>query len=256
MRRIIGGVLGLLAGGAMGYGIASVATGATSCVDGALSGADPTACVGGIEMAVPIIIVGSLVFMVSVVLWWGAWVTGPLTGLAAAAWVLVDGGIRIDPGLAAFVAACTLLGPAILVAVAVTSRRKRAKANRLVATGRRAVAQIQQVQGTGVEINHQPQVRVRYVVHPLDGSPPFEHTKTQTIGFGSIQPRPGLAWPAWYDPADPSEVAVGAPSGLLDPPTQATLREFGITPQQALGYDPGAPGAFGAPPASAGAWGS
>jgi hypothetical protein len=244
MRKVIGGVLGLLAGGAMGYGIASVVTGATSCVDGAFSagtaGADPTGCVGGIETSIPIIVVGSLVFMVSVVLWWGAWVTGPLTGLAAAGWVLVDGGIRIDPGLAAFVAACTLLGPAILVLVSVNGSRKRAKANRLVATGQRGVAQIQAVEGTGVYINHQPQVRVRYLIHPLDGSGAFEHTKTQTIGFGSVQPRPGLAWPAWYDPADRGDVAVGAPSGLLDAQTQATLREFGIAPQQALGYDPGA----------------
>ena len=143
---------------------------------------------------------------------------------------------------AATIAVPILIRPAIVLAIVLRGRSKAKLGQHLVATGQRAVAQVQGAQETGVFINNRPQVRVSYLLHPLDGTPSFAHTKTQTLGFTEIPPRPGLAWPAWYDRADQSKVAIGAPSGAaLDAQTEQLLREFGISVQQAYGYDPGRP---------------
>lgn len=240
MKQVFGGVLAAVGGGLIGYGIVDTISTATAGVT--------TTSFDSFDLGPTIaaIVVGMLTYMVGVFMWRGGFVVGPVVGLAVAFGLLLADGVELSStnlGFAGFIAFCVLLGPIILVGLWFWSRGRQKKAQHLVATGQKAVAHIQGVRETGVFINHRPQVEVSYVIHPLSGQPPFPHTKKQTLSYAGIPPRPGLAWPAWYDPADPSEIAVGAPGGAaLDPATQAQLAEFGLTPTQVFGYDPRAGG--------------
>lgn len=248
MKQGIGGVLAAVAGALGAWAIVNVV--------------DLGSCIGACEeqlAVVPFLIGATVLLLVAAFLSRWAMVIAPVVGLVTAGVLLVADGADIGAnlGMAGFIAFSVLLGPAIVVAIAIRSRAKQKVAANLVATGQRAVAHIQSVRETGVFINNRPQVEVSYVIHPLSGAPAFPHTKRQTLSFGAPPPRPGLAWPAWYDPADPQTVAVGAPSGAgLDPASQAQFAEFGLSPTQVYGYDPtaGAQG-FGGPSSPAGTWG-
>ncbi|HUG84581.1 MAG TPA: hypothetical protein VMM13_08440 [Euzebya sp.] len=250
MRKVIGGILSAGGGAAMAYGIiALVGIGSESCLGGR--------CLDGLQTDITFVIAGTLAFIISGFLWHGTWFVGPPVGLLTAFGLLARDGVALTGdslGTAAFITVSVLLGPAILAVLVLRGRSKAKLAQRLVQTGNRAVAQVQGSQQTGVYINNRPQIRVRYLLHPLDGSPPFNHEKTQTLGFTEIVPRPGLAWPAWYDPSDPAKVAIGAPSGAaLDASTEATLARFGLTLTQVYGYDPrGGPAPAAVPGAPSG----
>jgi hypothetical protein len=80
-------------------------------------------------------------------------------------------------------------------------KRKREKAENLVATGSRAVGVVLGVQDTGMTMNDNPRIRMSFRIEPLDGSPPFELEKTKVVSRVQI-PRQGDRYPVWYDPAD------------------------------------------------------
>lgn len=231
MKSALGGVLAALAGALFAYGIATL-TGFVECV---------VDCgVGG--HVVPASIIAVIMYVVAAFLWRGAYVIAPVVGLVVGFGLSLLGGTELNGdtlGFGGFIAASVLLGPILLLAFWGNARRKGKVAANLVATGNKAVAHIQGVRQTGVYINHLPQVEVQYSIAPLDGRAPFPHAKKQTLAYGAPQPRLGLAWPAWYDPADPSKVAIGAPSGqALDPATEAQFAEFGLTLTQVYGFDP------------------
>lgn len=80
-------------------------------------------------------------------------------------------------------------------------RRKREKAMNLFQNGSRAIGTIMQVQDTGMTINDNPRVKMLFRIEPLDGSAPFEASKTKTVSRVEI-PRSGDRLPIWFDPAD------------------------------------------------------
>jgi Short C-terminal domain/Protein of unknown function (DUF3592) len=86
------------------------------------------------------------------------------------------------------------------------NKEKREKAANLVATGSRAVGTISDVEDTGMTINDNPRVRIRFRVEPLDGSAAFDAEKTQTVSRVQI-PQIGQRYPIFFDPADPSSFA-------------------------------------------------
>jgi hypothetical protein len=70
------------------------------------------------------------------------------------------------------------------------------------------------VDDTGVTINNNPRVRLRFRIEPVDGVlPPYEATKTATVSRIEI-PRVGDRFPVWIDPADPQSwlFATGTPA--------------------------------------------
>src|SRR3954447_9731647 len=86
------------------------------------------------------------------------------------------------------------------------NKKKREKAANLVATGSRGVGTISDVEDTGMTINNNPRVRVRFRIDPLDGSAAFEAEKTQTVSRVQI-PQIGQRYPVFFDASDPSSFA-------------------------------------------------
>jgi hypothetical protein len=81
-------------------------------------------------------------------------------------------------------------------------RGKKEKAANLFQTGSRAVGVLLSVHDTGVTINELDlRVRMDFRIEPLDGSPPFEASKTSTVSRAQI-PRGGDRYPVFYDPTD------------------------------------------------------
>jgi hypothetical protein len=200
-------------------------------------------CVGACSahtQVVPYMAGGIIAVVVSAFFWRYAMVLAPVVGLATAAVQLQREGVEIlgdNIGFTAFIAVCVLAGPAILALIGLGGAARRARAQAIARDGKRAVAEVQQVRGTGVQINNQPQVSITFMIHPLDGSQPFTYTSRRTISYGEVVPRPGLRWPAWYVSA--KKVAIGSPNASpTDPQTRSLLSEFGIAPAQAYGFDP------------------
>ena len=99
--------------------------------------------------------------------------------------------------------------------------------NRLTTSGSKARATLTSIVPTGLTVNNfNVQVEISFWLEPLDGSPEFEGTKKMFV-LETQLPRQGDIWPAWFDPADHSTFAVGAP-GKLDPAQIELYREFGI----------------------------
>ena len=240
MRAVLGVVLAAAAGIAEAYGIVRTVRQGT-CVE---------LCGDPVEF-MPYLIGGIIALVVASFLWRWSMVLAPLVGLATAAVLLARDGVNLlgaNLGFALFIAVCVLAGPLIVIVIGLYSRGKRRQAQEIAQNGLRAVAIVTAVNGTGVYINNQPQVAVSYHIQPLDGTPAFVYSQRRTIGFGEIVPRPGLRWPAWYLAGRTDKVAIGAPTGLADESTLGLLREFGIEPAHAYGFDPAA----GAPPAAYG----
>jgi hypothetical protein len=81
-------------------------------------------------------------------------------------------------------------------------RGKKEKAQNLLETGSRAIGVLLNVRDTGVTINElNLRVKMDFRIEPLDGSPPFEGSKTSTVNRAQI-PRAGDRYPVWYDPSD------------------------------------------------------
>lgn len=241
MRAVIGIILSAAGG-------IAAATGIVGLVDlGSCAGACPAH-----TALLPYLIGGIVAVTASAFFWRWAMVLAPVVGLAAAGVQLAAAGTDLlgdDLGFTAFIAACVLAGPIIVVLVGLYSAGRRARARAIAETGQRAIAEVQDIRGTGVQINNQPQVSITFQITPLDGTPPFTYTSRRTIGFGDLVPRVGLRWPAWY--TGPRSVAIGAPNANPnDAESRALLAAFGIAPVQAYGYDPsGGQGGVAAGPA-------
>lgn len=117
------------------------------------------------------------------------------------------------------------------------SKKQRAQAENLMATGIKARAKILRIDPTGMVVNNiNIQCWVTFLLEPLTGGTPFQAQKKILINQTKM-PRVGDVWPAWFSPTDPSLFAVGMPDGAS--PEQIPLfREFGIphpldTPQSA-----------------------
>ena len=82
-------------------------------------------------------------------------------------------------------------------------KSKKAKAQGLMESGKRAVGTITRVWDTGMTINDNPRVALAFLIEPLDGSPAFDGEKTSTVSRVQI-PQVGQRYPVWYDAADPS----------------------------------------------------
>jgi hypothetical protein len=107
------------------------------------------------------------------------------------------------------------------------SPEKQAQAQNLVATGAKARAMILKVQPTGMIVNEiNIQCLVDFQLTPLAGGAPFNGQKKMMINQTAM-PRVGDVWPSWYNPANPTEFAVGMPDGLSQEQV-AVFREFGI----------------------------
>lgn len=201
---------------------------------------------------IPFLIGAIVAVIVASFFWRYAMVLAPFSGLATAAYLLNQNGVDLfgaNLGFTAFIATCVLLGPVIVLAVGLFSATRRRQAQAIARDGLQAVATVQSVEPTGVHINHQPQVAITYQIQPLDGSPAFAYRQRRTIGFNEVAPRPGLRWPAWYLAGKTDKVAIGSPGALQDTTTLDLLRQFGIEPAQAYGFDPATqvapPGGFG-----------
>jgi hypothetical protein len=107
------------------------------------------------------------------------------------------------------------------------SPEKVAQAQNLVATGSKARAMILKVQPTGMIVNEiNIQCLVDFQLTPLAGGAAFNGQKKMMINQTAM-PRVGDVWPCWYNPANPTEFAVGMPDGLSQEQV-AVFREFGI----------------------------
>jgi hypothetical protein len=94
---------------------------------------------------------------------------------------------------------------------------KQAAEAQLFQTGERATAVIEGVEGTGVEINNQPQVYLTLRVKPSNGQE-FMHQRKLVLPFGSVV-QPGHLVEVAYDPANPDNVALETdPRYVATPP--------------------------------------
>lgn len=107
------------------------------------------------------------------------------------------------------------------------SPEQQAKAANLVETGSKARAKIVRIEPTGMIVNHiNIQCVVDFQLEPLYGGAPFAGQKKIMINQTQM-PRVGDVWPCWYNPADPTEFAVGMPDGASAEQIPV-FREFGI----------------------------
>lgn len=117
---------------------------------------------------------------------------------------------------------------AVIVGIVVLLARLGARAaaeQRLVETGSPARAHVLSAETTGTEVNHDPRVRMRVRLEPLDGTSAFEVETTRLVDRARI-PRVGDVLAGYYDPADRSRWAVPdpGPSGYAE----ETRRRFGL----------------------------
>ena len=101
-----------------------------------------------------------------------------------------------------------LLPVAIPLVLAPLGAMKQRRAANLLANGVEAIGTALNVDDTGVTINNNPRVKVRFKIEPTNGMPPFEAEKTVTVSRLNI-PRVGDRYPVWFDPTDPRQWAFG-----------------------------------------------
>jgi hypothetical protein len=86
-------------------------------------------------------------------------------------------------------------------------RSKKAKAQYLMSTGEKAVGTLLGLQDTGMTVNDNPRVKMRFRIEPLDGGAAFEGEKKTTVSRVQI-PQPGGRYPVFYSAEDPTQFAV------------------------------------------------
>lgn len=132
-----------------------------------------------------------------------------------------------------------LATPAVMLVTLPFVGWKRLKAQRLVSNGAQGVGTVLAIGDTGVTINGNPRVKLRFLIEPSDGvTPPFEAEKTTTVSRVQL-PRVGDRYPVWYDP-DNRETwafATGAPASMTG--QQPGLRKIVELARQ--GAQPGMP---------------
>ncbi len=107
------------------------------------------------------------------------------------------------------------------------TKKQRELAARLQQSGAKGRATIVAIQPTGT-IVHPVNIgcNVHFSIEPLAGGHRFDGTKQMLLNQAAM-PQVGAIWPCWYDPADPTQFAVGQPGGDARQ-SVAVFREFGI----------------------------
>ncbi len=168
--------------------------------------------------------------------------SGPSRGAVTAFGVASGRGVDLvgdHLGVVLLVTASTLLATALLLAARLGARVSKAKRTNLMRSGAPAVAHVRGAESTGMWVNEQPMIRISYTIQPVSGLTPFAYQESAVIRPTDVRPRHGLAWPAKYDPDDPSEVAVLRPDGApVDQETAHRYEALGLKLEQGYGYDP------------------
>jgi hypothetical protein len=143
-----------------------------------------------------------------------------------------------------FFGLCFLLTPLISLLAMPFKGMKRLKASRLMSQGIAATGTLLEVQDTGVTINANPRVRLRFRIeangdYPM---PPFEAEKTATIPR-VMQPRVGDRFPVWVDQEDPSKwMFATTPEGAPSAQTPSLRRVIQLARHGAAPAVPAPPG--------------
>jgi hypothetical protein len=221
--RPFGSLLGIAAGCAVGWGIYHLML-IGSCSTPAGPGEVP--CPPGSEQYFFALFFGILV-AVGATIAGGSW----LAFYALFAGIGVGGiaaGMSDSPGSATwfvFFGLCFLLTPLVgLVALPIAGLKK-LKAARLTSGGIPAVGTVLAIEDTGVTLNNNPRLRVRFRIEPSNGIPPYEATKTATVPRVQI-PRVGDRYPLWLDPNDPNSWVFANADAAAAPATPASLRQI------------------------------
>ncbi|HEU0131003.1 MAG TPA: DUF3592 domain-containing protein [Mycobacteriales bacterium] len=120
---------------------------------------------------------------------------------------------------------CFLLTPFLSLVGAVMGGAKRMRAARLLSGGVQAMGTVLAVDDTGVTINGNPRVRMRFRIEPMGGvRPPYEATKTATVPRIAI-PRVGDRYPVWVDPDNPDNWMFAAHPPGQEPALPPNLRK-------------------------------
>lgn len=167
--------------------------------------------------------------------------------VAGAAFVVVGLSALTSGSMGGGIAGATFLFIGVIwmvVAVAVGGwykgiAKKRADAERLFQTGRRATAVIERVEQTATYINNMPSFNVVVRVEPKFGKPFTHETKLVTIGSGV--PVPGHLVEVAFDPNDPSKVAFETQKGMAIPPGEVWVMRRPETEAAAAGVTADAP---------------
>ena len=126
-------------------------------------------------------------------------------------------------------------------------RERQAEEAQLFQTGERATAVIEGVEGTGAQINDQPQVYLTLRVKPRHGQE-FIHQRKVVLPFGSVV-QPGHLVDVAYDPANPERVALDVDDRYAATPPAIYIRTRppdgapAVTPATSATFAPAAPAA-------------
>lgn len=118
-----------------------------------------------------------------------------------------------------FFGACFLLTPVLGVVASVFVGLNRLRTKQLRENGVAAVGEVLSIEGTGVTINDNPRVRMRFRIESPHGYPaPYEAEKTATVNRFDL-PRVGDRYPVWVDRDDPRDFvfATRSPRGTPTP---------------------------------------
>jgi hypothetical protein len=178
-------------------------------------GPGEVACPPGSEKYFFAVFIGMFVGIVSAATG-GGWVAFlSLFGGIGAAGVLA--GMNGGPGWFVGFGLCFLVTPFFGVVGLVLAGVKRARAARLLSDGVHATGTLLSLDDTGVTINGNPRVRMRFRIVPDGGVlPPFEAVKTATVPRIEI-PRVGDRYQVWVDPDDQNNWMVATHPPEADP---------------------------------------
>lgn len=202
--RIVGLVLGLGGAALMGWALASMFTSGDCVRTGpgelACGGPGAWAVAGGILLnLISMFLGGGLIAFCALFMAIGlsalipTWLGQMMPGMETFGWLF--GGIFFVCGLLPLFLG--LVGGRMLAG-------KMKMAEELVASGRKGIGTIVEVQDTGATINDNPRVTIRMRIAPLDNGPPVERSKTVTVSRVAV-PRVGERYPAWFNNEDPEK---------------------------------------------------
>lgn len=126
---------------------------------------------------------------------------------------------RDDPFSGGWFTGFTLVvGPLLPLLAIPWFRASERRARRLMAEGSEAIGTVLSVKDSNLTVNHNPGVRIRLRIEPVDGGPAFEAEKVALVSRVTI-PRPRDRFPVFFDPADPSDwvFATGPPDETTHP---------------------------------------